>query len=405
MPPVVSSRLHGLRASDAAWALAYLSLVVVLAAVPLGRSGLLAQPSPAHRWWWTAALIVAAGATVLRSRRPGAVLVVTGTIALADVLLGGDMAAYVLLFEALWTPVALGTRRLARVATALGVLGGAGILAAVLTAVPDGDGLVLGLLVVVTVVATPLMWGWDVRHHRQARMNAEALARAESELASERAARAVEMERRRIAQDLHDVVAGHLSAVTLHTSLADSLPEGGARSASLTTARSSATAALRDLRSVISVLSRGDGSDVLGSPALTMAGLAERLDVGPGTAQVLIDPRTENPDAVDPAVHAALLRITAESVGNALTHGLPPYRLSTAVDGAQVSMTCTNALRPGHRGGQDDGRGLGLAAIADRARAVGGRASAGPHDGQWVVRAALPRRPETALGGTEEERS
>ena len=66
------------------------------------------------------------------------------------------------------------------------------------------------MLVASLVVSTPLLWGWEVRHHRDARVTAETLAEMEHELAATRAAHAVETERRKIAHDLHDVIAGHL---------------------------------------------------------------------------------------------------------------------------------------------------------------------------------------------------
>ena len=57
------------------------------------------------------------------------------------------------------------------------------------------------------------------------RQQAEVHVCVEHELAESRAAQAVEAERRSIAHDLHDVIAGHLSAVALHSSLAASLED------------------------------------------------------------------------------------------------------------------------------------------------------------------------------------
>src|SRR5690625_5442116 len=79
------------------------------------------------------------------------------------------------------------------------------LLTATLTASPENELLVV--MVASLVVLVPLMWGWEVRHHRDARRAAETLAAAEHELASARSTRAGEHERRRIAPDLHDVIA------------------------------------------------------------------------------------------------------------------------------------------------------------------------------------------------------
>ncbi|MFP3361482.1 histidine kinase dimerization/phosphoacceptor domain-containing protein, partial [Planococcus sp. SIMBA_143] len=77
----------------------------------------------------------------------------------------------------------------------------------------------------------------------------------------------VEAERRSIAHDLHEVIAGHLSAVALHSCLAASLEEPAARERSLATSRASAQAALRDLRAMIGMLA-DEHTGTLPSPTL-----------------------------------------------------------------------------------------------------------------------------------------
>src|SRR5699024_5477816 len=217
------------------------------------------------------------------------------------------------------------------------------------------------------VVLVPLMWGWEVRHHRDARRAAETLAAAEHELASARSTRAVEHERRRIAHDLHDVIAGHLSAVTLHTGLAASLEEREARDRSLSTARESARAALRDLQSMIGVLSTADGGQ-LPVATLDWGSLAPRL-------------RGRHPGA-----HIR----GPEAVTNAVRHGAAPILLVVDVTEEEVSLVLENrraeAARPG--------TGLGRGAIAHRAQAVGGQAESGAIDAdRWRVQARLPAHP------------
>lgn len=397
---------------DIGVAVLYAVAVLAATAFPLGGSGLLglghAWPPPVS----TALLLVAAAATVLRRRAPAVTLAVTGALSSFEILGAGQLAAYFLVFEALWAPVVHGSRRVARASTAVGAVLAAVLLGAVLSWRPDASHLVLALLLVTVVVATPLMWGWEVRHHREARRTAEELAAAQGQLAAERtllaeerAGRAVDEERRRIAQDLHDVVAGHLSAVSLHASLADSLPDAGARSESLTAARTSAAAALRDLRSVISVLTSAADAGVEPATTLSWEDLAARLRAGepehpPGTVtgtRVRIDPRADDPRAVDPAVRAALLRIGSEAVTNALRHGAAPRTLTVVLDDEtrEVALTCTNAVDPD----RPTGSGLGRAAIGDRARAVGGTGSSGPVRGAdtavdgWRVDVRIPCAP------------
>lgn len=398
MDPTTPHRAEPITARDAAVALLYLGGVLVLGLLPQDGRGLFGGTSDAG---WTAVLAIGALAVAWRHRAPALVLGVTGGAALLGLVLAGHLGGYLLLFEALWAPVTFGRGRIPRLTTALGlvlaaVLGVLGVLGGGL------EGLVLGLLIVLALIVTPLAWGWEVRHHREARAAAEALARAEAQLATERAERAVEREGRRIAQDLHDVLAGHLSAVALHTSLATALEDPAARETSLLTAREAATAALRDLRSVIDVLTGQEAAGAAPTATLSMRRLAARLDLGPGTSSGIVDERIEDPEHLDAAVRSALLRITAEAVTDALTHGAPPFRLDVSLTGGDVLLTCANALPDpagsGAAGGPAQrGAGLGIRAMRDRAAAVGGSLTAGPVGDQWEVRARLPRGPVPAL--------
>lgn len=383
---------------DVAVAVGYGVLAVVLAQSGVANSGFVES---GLGWGVEVSLplmLVAALATLWRRRAPAVTFTVTGALSLVDTLFGGQITAYVLLFEALFTPVVHGSRRLARTATF--IAGALSLLAMIAAAVLTGSvELVLVVLIVVALVAlTPLLWGWEVRHHREARRTAEALAQAHQDLAASRSARAVEGERRRIAHDLHDVIAGHLSAVSLHTSLASALEDRNARDASLQTARDSAKAALRDLQSMIKVLSTEEPG-TLPQATLGWEDLAARLRGRDPEARVVVDEAATDPEQVDPSVQAALLRIAAEAVTNAVRHGQAPISLHVTqglTAEGQVHLQLTNRIGES----AEPGTGLGVGALGHRAEAVGGTAQAGPLDtdpGMWQVQAQLPARAATAL--------
>lgn len=375
---------------DLAAAGVYAALACALAASGVHDGALVGD----HRLWPPTVSIVlvliASVSIAWRRRRPVVPLVVAGPLSILELVGGGQLSAYLLLFESLFEPVMHGSRALARVTTGLAI--GLTALALVLVAVLAGIGpALLGAVLVATlVVATPLLWAWEVRHHRDARATAEALARSERELASTRSARAVENERRTIARDLHDVVAGHLSAVTLHTSLASTLEDARARDRCLLTARDFAKAALRDLRSMIAVLAT-DEAGTLPTATLDWESLTARVRAHDPDAHVTIDPALDDPAVVEPAVQAALLRIAAEAVTNALRHGRAPFALAVRVDREAVELVLANRRTEASA----PGTGMGLEAIAHRAAAVGGHACSGPGpDGEtWEVRARLPARP------------
>ncbi|WP_193105748.1 sensor histidine kinase [Brachybacterium sp. FME24] len=375
----------------------YAALVVLLGASGASNSGFLGEEL---RWSPSvsiAMMLIACVSLVWRRRNPAITLAVAGPLAAAEVLVGGQISAYILLFEALFDPIMHGSRRLARLTTGLAI--GAGVVAFLIAVALGAAGpiLLVVLMISALVLMTPLMWGWEVRHHRDARLVAETLTDVEHELAATRAAQAVETERRTIAHDLHDVIAGHLSAVSLHTSLASSLEQREARDRSLATARDSAHAALRDLRSMIGVLSTEE-TGTLPSITLTWPSLTTRLRGRDPEARVEIDPAATDAARVEPSVQAALLRLAAEASTNAVRHGLAPISLSVRVGADAVTLELLNRRAET----AVPGTGVGRGAIAHRATAVGGSATSGPapedgpEAGMWRVLAHLPARTAAA---------
>lgn len=365
--------------SDVRWVVVYTAAVVVLF-----FSGLANGPLIELRWpSWTSliAMLVAALLTACRTVKPEVLLLVVVPLCVAELLFGTQISAYVLLVEALWAPVARGTARTAKVTTWSGGIVGVALATVGFFALPDEltwtSAAVLSSMFAGVVVFTPLAWAWEVRNHRLAQQAAERMAEMEHELAGERAAREVETERVRIAQDLHDVVAGHLSAVALHSSLAAELPDNDSRRLSLDTARSSAESALRDLRSVIEVLA--EGRESTGLTTLTWSTLRQRL--GPD-ADVTIDPA----DA-DIVAQTAMLHIAYEAVTNAVRHGEEPRTLQVRATGEKLTMSCTNTVV---NDTPTTGSTFGLQSMANRAEAVRGEVSAGASNGVWTVTAAVP---------------
>ena len=351
----------------------YALLVIVLAASGVANAGFLLEGGAWPRGVSVVLMLLACVSLLWRRRLPVLTLAVAGPLSLAEIIVGGQLSAYFLLFEALFVPVMHGSRPLARtttwIASALGVLA---VLAGMLAGAP-GEVVFVIVLFSALMVSTPLLWGWEVRHHRDARRSAEHLAGLEHELAAARATHAVESERRAVAHDLHDVIAGHLSAVSLHTSLAATLEDPLARDGSLTTARESAHAALRDLRSMIGVLSTAEAG-ALPSATLDWPSLTARLRGRDPEAQVSIDPAVGDAAQVEPAVQAALLRIGAEAVTNAVRHGEAPISIEVQVVAEEVRFSLVN--RRAHP--TAPGTGVGRGAISHRAAAVGGSASSGP---------------------------
>ncbi|TCB98373.1 hypothetical protein E0H26_08275 [Micromonospora zingiberis] len=262
--------------------------------------------------------------------------------------------------------------------------------------------LVLAALVYLAVAGL----GRGRRRWRLARDRAaERLARAEADRQ-----RAATVERHRLARELHDVSAHHLTAivvtVTAARRLADRRPELTTQALGFAADTGRETlAALRQLVTVLRDVERQDGTP-----------LAERiLDLAAGFRRLGQPITVESdlpPAGPPPAATEAAYGIVREALTNALRYapgapvrvrlGYGPTGLDVDVvnagprpsasdDGNPPSEAQTGG--PGSRSATAGslGSGRGLAGAAGRAAELGGRLSAGPAPaGGWRVHAILP---------------
>ncbi|WP_229402572.1 sensor histidine kinase [Micromonospora okii] len=254
---------------------------------------------------------------------------------------------------------------------------------------------------VVLVGVMPVLTGISVRQYRDQAAAERARAAAERARA-EQTARLAELDRReavhaeraRMARELHDVVANHLSAVAIHATAALSVPElsGEQVTSALRVIRENSVQGMAELRQLVGLLRepapgravdpteeatrvRLDELDRL-VDRMRAAGLAVRAEVT-GEARPL-------PVGVDLAAY----RIVQESLTNALKHGAGEAEVAVAYRPVEVAVTVTNPVRAG--GAALPGAGAGLIGMRERAVLLGGQFAAGPLDGRWRVRAELP---------------
>ncbi|GAB3450332.1 hypothetical protein GCM10027570_25400 [Streptomonospora sediminis] len=218
-------------------------------------------------------------------------------------------------------------------------------------------------------------------------------------------ARARQEERLAVARDLHDEVAHQITGIVVQVQalqhISDSAP-GRAQSA-LPEIERSAAQALASMRRLVSALRVPDAAaPVDGNDAATaLQNLQQTSAPGrPRVDVVLAGPVADLPTDVG----AALVRISQEAVTNAVRHARDATRI--AVDVAAGPGQVSLEVRDNGRGGASSfrgGGGHGLVGMAERARLVGGEATAGParEGAGWRVRAELPV-PGTHLAGTRE---
>ncbi|WP_238015266.1 histidine kinase [Dactylosporangium sp. AC04546] len=329
-------------------------------------------------------LAVCCGAMLLRRVSPVASVLVGAAAVAADLWIGPSLATPLVFTQVLYDACVHGRPLLVRVlltgSVVLSVLTGA----VGLVVVRDPRGLAIAVLsALVTVV--PVLTGIHVRHHRDQAVAARQLAR----LAEADRANAVAAERARMARELHDVIANHLSAVAIHATAALSTDLGpdGTRKA-LTVIRENSVQGLAEMRQLIGYLrdpgSAGDDPSVAGLSGLDgLVGRAERAGLAVDVT-VLGEP-AELPAGVD----RAAFRILQESLTNALKHG-SGGRVALSLDYGPAALSLRVRSSLAVRVASVDGAGAGLVGMQERAVQLGGTLSAGPADGHWLVSARLP---------------
>ena len=197
------------------------------------------------------------------------------------------------------------------------------------------------------------------------------------------------LERERLARDLHDTVAHHVSAMAIRAQagIATSTVRPAAAVEALRVIEAEASKALSEMRAMVRV--RRDDEPAALTPVLsTGARIADVATLADGSfVDVAIDGDTED---VPPPVCAAVFRLAQESVTNARRHAKHATRIEVRVsaDADAVRLRVTDDGEPSAAGRN----GYGLRGMAERAGLLGGACEAGPRDGRgWAVTAVLPR--------------
>ncbi|AWK10800.1 two-component sensor histidine kinase [Streptomyces spongiicola] len=351
-------------------------------------------------------LLAMSGLELLRRTMPRTALL-AGTAAIAaDQFTPGSIATVLMFTDLVYAAVVYGPPASARrIPYAAGLIT-AGVTVCSLAWFQDPSALLLGLVVgLVTVV--PAATGALVRNHREAAEAARLRAEQTALLAELDRREAITAERARMARELHDLVANHLSAIAIHSTAALSLDEPATTRRALTVIRENSVEGLAEMRRLIGLLRDSGGSDsgCDGEPAVapTLAGLDALVDQAAtsGAASGLkctLDDAIDA-DAAPPApVALAAYRIVQESLTNALKHadaGEVAVRLTGAA-GRALTVTVTSPYGGGPEP-RAPGSGAGLVGMRERIALLGGEFEAGPGPGPaggparvWRVRAVLP---------------
>lgn len=211
------------------------------------------------------------------------------------------------------------------------------------------------------------------------------------------AAQAVALDRVRIARELHDVVAHHVSLMGVQAGAARAVMAKDPEQARgmLETVESSARDSLRELRQLLETL-RDPGAERTTETAPTTHGLAalpglieDSCAAGLPTTFAIVG----DPDDVPELVQVNLYRIAQEALTNARRHAGPganaDVRLRYAPDAVELEVSNTGRIT-------SSGPGLGQLGMRERAAASGGTIEIGPRSrGGYLVRTRIPLAPES----------
>lgn len=238
-----------------------------------------------------------------------------------------------------------------------------------------------------SILSAGLLWfvghlGWQNRRRRE----------RDRQSASEAA---VQVERRRIARELHDVVAHHVTVMVVQAGAARMAlahdPVAAARP--LAEIEGTGRSALGELRRLLAVLRAGDyeGDEQLSpQPGLAaLEGLVEQMRAAgvPVELRVKGDRRP-----LDIGVEVSAYRIVQESLTNVLRHaGHSTTDVTVEYGDDALVVEVVDEGREGPPADIAATGGHGLAGMRERAALLGGDVSAGPVEGGgFEVRARLP---------------
>jgi signal transduction histidine kinase len=249
------------------------------------------------------------------------------------------------------------------------------------------------LLTNVALVATAIALGVSVRTRAEARFHQDRLREVMAAEQQREAEHRVQVERMRIARDLHDVVGHAMSVLAVHANVAAEAighKDDAARRA-IDQIRDTTSATMRELRATVKVL-RSPGADVeRGAVGLSgVAALADRAR----EAGVEVDLDLDVPEGhLDGAIEAAGYRIVQESLTNVIRHsGAHRATVRAHIVDGQLEIIVADDGRGGSVA-ETDRAGTGLLGMQERTALLGGQLFAGNGDnGGFLVRAQLPVR-------------
>ncbi|WP_022885561.1 sensor histidine kinase [Glaciibacter superstes] len=222
---------------------------------------------------------------------------------------------------------------------------------------------------------------------------------------------AIDAERSRMARELHDIAAHHLSGMVIQAAAVERLIDRDPQAAKAATSwiRSQGKETLANLRLVVGILRERGADHELNETDAPVPGLAvaEHLVEMARSLGTTVDyDVTGEPYPLPPLADVTVYRVMQEALSNAREHAPEAgVKLTLQYSHDQVQLVAANGpVSPHAERTADERRGLGLIGMHERAKLVGATLETGPTaSGGWRVAFTLPRDKDAF--GTESTRS
>jgi signal transduction histidine kinase len=253
--------------------------------------------------------------------------------------------------------------------------------------------------------ATAWLLGDSARSRRERAAQLEARAEEAERTRAAEAERAVVAERNRIAREMHDVLAHHVSIMVVQAEAGPVVVERdpGRAIAAFDAISATGKQALVEMRRLLGVLrDPGTGPSLAPQPgAADIPSLVEGVRAAGLPVRLTVE---GEPAPLPPAVDLSAYRVMQEALTNALRHA-PGRSARASVTYADAELRLRVMSDGTHRADRTDGAaagpaagpaalapgGHGLTAMRERVVLLGGTLRAGPtDDGAWLVEAVLP---------------
>jgi len=245
----------------------------------------------------------------------------------------------------------------------------------------------------VNYVVIAVAVGDAVRSRRTLLLQVEERALLAERTRDEEAQRRVREERIRIARDLHDVVAHHITLVNAQAAVAHHLLQSHPEKAyqALADIKETSRTALDELRATVGLLRQHDDPPESLQPAPRFEFLEDLLGSFRSAGLEIGVSRRGTARALTGSADLAAYRIVQEALTNASKHGIRSHAdLELAYSDSDLELVVSNPAEPGRRG---PGTGHGLIGMRERAEAAAGTfVTTLTPDHCFVVRAVLPLR-------------